>query len=115
MIQSLLASNDLTLIVSKARELIKRVWNFTKPVLCAAAPDCSYIEDDHNKGTIPDHEEARAQNLFGTHDDDNDADEDLDQDSLGVTANSTGPMHKTVLSVCWRSMKEARYLTITCN
>lgn len=106
MIRSLLASNDLTSIITRAKGLVKRVWNFTKPVLCAQAPDCSCAEDDDHETKVPDHEEARAQNLIGEYDDDDNGEEDLD----GPSNATPGPKHKTALSACWRGMKEARYL-----
>ncbi|KAG0142771.1 hypothetical protein CROQUDRAFT_81774 [Cronartium quercuum f. sp. fusiforme G11] len=111
MIQSLSASNDLVLILTRARDLVERIWNFTKPVLCAAAPDCSYMEDGQKREEVPDHEEARAQNLIGGNEEDDDDDgDDQGYECLGTIGRSTGPKHKTVLSACWRSMKEASAL-----
>ncbi|KAH9817988.1 putative death-receptor fusion protein-domain-containing protein [Melampsora americana] len=106
MMQSLVDSNDLFSILEKARELVQRVWDFAKVVLCAAAPDSNYMEDQTMTELIPDHEDARAEVLIAG---DNAAGDSADK-HVDLTADFTGPRRRAVLSACWRGMKEASAL-----
>lgn len=79
----------------RALGIVERVWEVTKVVLAASAPEGSTGATDT--------EEARA--LIFT---DGDVEMDAVEESDG--AGSGGPKHKIILSATWRAMKEAGYV-----
>ncbi|WAQ92561.1 hypothetical protein PtA15_17A42 [Puccinia triticina] len=95
MVASLVASNDLMAIMTRTRKLIHRVWILSAIVLC-------HSSNDQRSDVVPDHEEARAFDFISTEDDG-----ELLQDDTGLPDRNLGTRHKTILSACWRSMKEA--------
>ncbi|EFP93202.2 uncharacterized protein PGTG_19441 [Puccinia graminis f. sp. tritici CRL 75-36-700-3] len=94
MIGSLVASNDLIVIMNRTRKLILRVWSSSAIVLCQSS--------DRQSDVVPDHEEARAFEFISTEEDGDELEDDADR--------NPGNRHKTILSACWRSMKEASAL-----
>ncbi|EGG10255.1 uncharacterized protein MELLADRAFT_103633 [Melampsora larici-populina 98AG31] len=106
MMQSLVQSNDLFSILEKAKRLVQRVWAFARVVLCAAAPDSNYIEEESMAELVPDHEDARAEVLIAG----DNAEVDSADERVELTAAFTGTRKRAVLSACWRGMKEASAL-----
>ena len=76
----------------RALAIVERVWEVTKVVLAAQAPEGPMVDG------VTDTEEARALMVeAGT-----------DADDVKPEVEGTGgPMHKILLSATWRAMKEA--------
>ncbi|MBW0485094.1 hypothetical protein O181_024809 [Austropuccinia psidii MF-1] len=107
MISSLVSSSHLSDILKKTWQLVNRVWQFSALVLCHSTSNegDSQVADDNS---VPDHEEARACELLLEDEEDGMSDDESplqENDQLAA-----GPRHKIILSVCWRSMKEASAL-----
>ncbi|POW13491.1 hypothetical protein PSTT_03680 [Puccinia striiformis] len=97
MITSLVESKDLKAIMDQTKNLILRVWKLSAIVLCHSSERESEI--------IPDHEEARAYEFISAEEDG-----ELLEDEGVLSDRNLGHRHKTILSACWRSMKEASAL-----
>ncbi|PLW40553.1 hypothetical protein PCANC_16777 [Puccinia coronata f. sp. avenae] len=97
MIASLVASNELKDIMERTRKLVLRVWRFSAVVLCHSS--------DRQTDVVPDHEEARAFEFISAEDEG-----DVLEDEGDLPDRNLGNKHKTILSACWRSMKEASAL-----
>lgn len=76
----------------RALRIVEQVWNVTRIVLAASAPEGSGATDT---------EEARALTFV---------DGDVDMEAVDEGEGSGGPMHKVILSATWRAMKEAGYV-----
>lgn len=98
--------------VHQAQELIDRVWNVTKAVLCNSAPEGSTeaeaIADAANDANIgldqpSSHETSLAMQVV--------ADDDAKAAFMQPQEESNaGPKHQVILSYSWRGMKEASAL-----
>ncbi|KAI8461092.1 putative death-receptor fusion protein-domain-containing protein [Phakopsora pachyrhizi] len=104
MLKSLIYSGDLANMLRRARDLIKRVWGYSSRVLCFPAPEGNNSEKLLNMTAEEDHEEFRAQEIM------EEAEEDFEDNFGENTEIRTNYNHGIILSVCWRSMKEASEL-----
>lgn len=96
MITSLVVSNDLKDIMERTRKLVLRIWRLSAVVLCHS--------NDRQSDAVPDHEEARAFELIST------GDGDLLEEEGVLAGKKHKNRHNSILSACWRSMKEASAL-----
>lgn len=93
--------------VYRAHELIDRVWQVTKAVLCNSAPEGSTEANDAKDANVgldqpASHETALAMQA---------ADGDAKAAFMHPQEESNaGPMHQVILSYSWRGMKEASAL-----